>query len=85
MSVYNAALAPRRPTQGLDGHSTRRVQLEHVALAHVFEKWDERTAEPVDLHWAGSILRKSKIYLAAVVVDHPQLDKFTGSGGTLYV
>ena len=84
MPVYKDALAPERPTQGLTGHAARRVQLEHEALAHVFENWDEMTAEPVDLHWAGSILRKSKIYLAAVVVDHPQLDKFTAAGGTLY-
>jgi len=25
-------------------------------------------------------LRPSKLYLAAVVVDHPQLDKFVGGG-----
>ena len=82
MPVYKDALAPRRPSQGMQGHAARRVRLEHQALAHVFENWDERTAEPVDLRWGGSILRKTKIYLAAVVVDHPQLDKYTGGGTT---
>jgi len=34
----------------------------------------------MQLYWGGNILRPSKLYLAAVVVDHPQLDKFVGGG-----
>lgn len=81
MPVYNEDLAPDRPKQGLIGHAARRVQLEHQGLAHVFERWDERTSEPVNLCWGGEIVRKSKIYLVSTVVDHPQLDKFAGTSG----
>ena len=35
----------------------------------------------MQLYWGGLTLRLSKVYLAAVVVDHPQLDKYAGSGG----
>ena len=81
MPVYDTNLAPDRPGQGFASHSARRLRLEHEALAHVFKDWDIRASEAVQLHWGGKTLRSSKLYLAAVVVDHPQLDKFAGSGG----
>ena len=81
MPVYDSTLAPDRPGKGFASHTARRLRLEHEALAHVFNGWDIRTREAVQLHWGGKILRSSKLYLAAVVVDHPQLDKFAGSGG----
>ena len=80
MPTYIDALAPDRPSQGFNGHAARRVRLDHQALAHVFKDWDERTQDAVSLHWGGAVLRKSKIYMAAVVVDHPQLDKFAAGG-----
>ena len=49
-------------------------------MSIVFKDWDLRTRDTVGLYWGGKILRDSKLYLAAVVVDHPQLDKFAGSG-----
>ena len=52
----------------------------HQALAHALQDWDARTAELREVMWGGSINRKSKIYLAAMIVDHPQLDKHTASG-----
>jgi hypothetical protein len=48
--------------------------------SHVFKDWDVRTQDAMQLYWGGKILRSSKLYLAAVVVDHPQLDKFVGGG-----
>ena len=79
MPVYDPKLAPDRPGQGFASHTARRLRLEHEALAHVFKDWDVRTGNAVQLYWGGTILRLSKVYLAAVVVDHPQLDKFAGS------
>ena len=35
----------------------------------------------MNFYWGGLTLRLSEVYLAAVVVDHPQLDKYAGSGG----
>ena len=81
MPVYDQKLAPDRPTQGFESHTARRLRLEHEALAHVFRDWDIRIRDAVQLYWGGSTLRLSKVYLAAVVVDHPQLDKYAGSGG----
>ena len=81
MPVYDQKLAPNRPTQGFEGHTARRLRLEHEAMAHVFKDWDIRTRDAVQLYWGGKTLRLSKVYLAAVVVDHPQLDKYAGSGG----
>ena len=57
-----------------------RVRLEHEALSYVFKDWDARTRDTLQLYWGGKVLRNSKVYLAAVVVDHPQLDKFVGGG-----
>jgi hypothetical protein len=81
MPVYNNKLAPDRPGQGFAGHTARRLRLEHQGLAHVFKDWDIRARNVVQLHWGGTTMRSSKVYLAATVVDHPQLDKFAGSGG----
>ena len=53
-------------------------------LAHVFKDWDIRARDAVhrvQVHWGGTTMRLSKVYVAATVVDHPQLDKFAGSGG----
>ena len=74
MPVYDQKLAPDRTTRGFESQ-------EHEALAHVFKDWDVRTRDAVQLYWGGLTLRLSKVYLAAVVVDHPQLDKYAGSGG----
>jgi len=76
MPIYDNKLAPGRPSKGFGSHTARRLRLEHEALAHVFKDWDVRTREAVQLYWGGKILRLSKLYLASVVVDHPQLDKF---------
>jgi hypothetical protein len=78
MPIYESTLAPNRPMKGYNGHSARRISLEHQALSHVFADWDARTQSAFQCHWGGSVLRKSKLYLAAVVVDHQQLDKFAG-------
>jgi hypothetical protein len=79
MPVYNEALAPDRPTQGYEGHPARCARLEHEALAYALAGWDERTAETVDVVWGGTTRLQTRVYLGAVVVDHPQRDKFTGS------
>jgi hypothetical protein len=81
MPQYVDALAPERQGQGYEGHPARRVRLEHQALAHVFHDWDERTSKQLKVRWGGTIERDTKIYMAAVVVDQPQLDKFTGCPG----
>lgn len=63
-------------------HRSRRARLEHQALALVFERWDERSAQRIEVMWEGKIKRQTRIYLGAVVVDHPQLDKFAGGSCT---
>ena len=80
MPVYDDKLAPLRPKQGYESHTPRRLRLEHEALSVVFKDWDDRTRDVVKLYWGGTVQRNSKVYVAAVVVDHPQLDKFAGSG-----
>ena len=85
LPIYESRLAPKRPDQGYHGHPARRIRLEHQALAHVLADWDARTQSTFHWHWGGSVLRKSKLYLAAVVVDHQQLDKFAGCCKYLYV
>ena len=77
MPVYKEELAPNRPKTGYDSHKARRVRLEHQALAYVLHDWDERTADKMKVFWEGKIERDTKVYIGAVVVDHPQLDKFT--------
>jgi hypothetical protein len=80
MPAYDDKLAPNRPKLGFESHAARRLRLEHEALSYVFKDWDVRTKDALQLYWSGKILRSSKVYLAAVVVDHPQLDKFVGGG-----
>jgi hypothetical protein len=79
MPVYIEALALDRPTQGYDGHPALRARLGHEALAYVLGGWDERTAKTFDVVWEGIPRLQRRVYLGAVVVDHVQLDKFTGS------
>ena len=79
LPAYDEKLAPMRPTKGYESHTPRRIRMEHEALSIVFKDWDHRTKDAVKLYWGGKVLRDSKLYLAAVVVDHPQLDKFAGS------
>jgi len=79
LPAYDEKLAPLRPSNGYESHTYRRIRMEHQALSIVFKDWDLRTKDAVQLYWGGKILRDSKLYLAAVVVDHPQLDKFAGS------
>ena len=82
MPNYDEAKAPERPEKGYDCHRSRRARLEHQALALVFERWDERSAQRIEVMWEGKIKRQTRIYLGAVVVDRPQLDKFTGGSCT---
>lgn len=82
MPNYKEELAPNRPKEGYESHKARRMRLEHQALAYVLHDWDERTAEAMTVMWEGKIERPTKLYLGAVVVDHPQLDKFTAGAGT---
>ena len=80
-------MAPDLPGQGYEGHPARRARLEHQALSHVFFYFDARTAQAQKVAWGGKtvLVRDTKIYLGAVIVDHPQLDKFTGCpGGKIY-
>ena len=87
MPVYDPKLAPDCQGQGFASHTARRLRLEHEGLAHVFQDWDSQTRDAVQLHWGGlthsprCIRRLSKVYLAAVVVNHPQFDKFADSVG----
>ena len=83
MPNYDDKLAPLRPARGYESHTPRRLRLEHEALSVVFKDWDTRTRDAVYLYWGGKVLRKSKVYVAATVVDHPQLDKFAGSGESI--
>ena len=80
MPAYDEKLAPNRPKLGFESHAARRLGLEHEALSYVLKDWDVRTKDAMQLYWSGKFLRSSKVYLAAVVVDHPQLDKFVGGG-----
>ncbi len=84
MPVYNEVLAPDRSTQGYDGHPARCARLEHEAMAQILGEWDERTAGTFDVVWEGTTRRQTRVCLGAVVVDHMQLDKFTGSTCVLY-
>ena len=67
----------KKPGEGYESHKARRVRLEHEAMAYVLHDWDERTANKKKVFWEGKIERDTKVYIGAVVMDHPQLDKFT--------
>ena len=74
---YDNGLAPARPAEGLEGLKYRHQEYKHQCLSLVFKDWDQRTAQAVDVSWKGTINRNTKFYLAAILADHPQLDKFT--------
>ena len=60
-----------------------QIRLEHEALSVVFKVSKIGDSQTRDTYWRGKILHISKVSLAAVIVDHPQLDKFAGSGNKL--
>ena len=46
----------------------------------------ERTAnEKHSVFWGGDEKRDTAVYIGAVVVDHPQLDKFTAFPGAVFM
>ena len=51
MPVCDDTLAPDRPGRGYDSHPARRLRLEHEALSVVFNNWEVRTGESVQLYW----------------------------------
>ena len=51
-----------RPAEGLEGLKYRHQEYEHQCLSLVFEDWDQRTAQAVDVSWEGSIWRISSIW-----------------------
>ena len=61
MPVYDDKLAPKRDASGFNGHTARRVRLEHEALSYVFKNWGTRSRDEVQLYWGGKILRSSKV------------------------
>jgi hypothetical protein len=85
MPVYDSKLVPDRPIQGFACHAARRVRLEHEALAAgTYLRGLGHSNKGLSAVVLG---RKdfthdmmSKVYLESVVVDHPHLDKFLGSG-----
>jgi hypothetical protein len=74
MPNYDEAKA-NRPLQGYDSSRSRRSRLELQSrvqcLAYVFADCDERTAELIQVVWGRKIVLSTKLYLGAVVVDHP--------------
>ena len=81
---YDDALAPDRPAEGLEGLKYRHQEYVHQCLSLVFQDWDQRKEQAVDMSLEGTISSNTKFYLADTLADHPQLDKFTGMHGIFY-
>ena len=86
MPLFYEKKAPNRPSQGYEGCPARRIRLEHQCLTYVLRRFEERTAnKKLSVFWGGDEQRDTAVYIGGAIVDHPQLDKFTGCPGSLII
>ena len=84
MPLFDEKKASARPTQGYEGIPARRARLEHQCLSYLLQPFEQRTANKKhSVLWGGDEKRDTAVYIGAVVVDHPQLDKFTACPGAV--
>ena len=86
MPLYDEKKAPDRPTQGYESSPARRIRLEHQCLGYMLQPFEERAAKQKHfVLWGGDERRDTAVYIGAAIVDHPQLDKFTGCAGAVLI
>ena len=79
MPLYDEKKAPDRPTHGYESSSAWHIRLEHQCLGYMLQPFEERAAKQKhSVLWGGDEKRDTAVYIGAAIVDHPQLDKFTG-------
>ena len=84
MPLYDEKKAPDRPTQGYESSPARRIRLEHQCLGYMLQRFEERAAKQKhSVLWGGDERRDTAVYIGAAIVDHAQLDKFTGCAGAV--
>ncbi len=86
MPLFDDRKSSKRPIHGYESFPARRARLEHQCLSYLLQPFEERTTNKKNpVLWGGDEKRDTAVYLGAVVVDHPQLDKFTGCPGQLFM
>ena len=87
MPLFDEKKAPGRPTQGYESCPARRMRLEHQCLGYMIQQFEERAAakQKHSVLWGGDEKRDTVVYIGGVIVDHQQLDKFTGCPGAVFM
>jgi len=86
MPLFDDRKSSKWPTQGYESLPARCARLEHQCLSYLLQPFEERTANKKhSVLWGGDEKRDTAVYLGAVIVDHPQLDEFTGCPGQLFM
>jgi hypothetical protein len=88
MPLFDDRKSSKLPTQGYESLPARRARLEHQCLSYLLQPFEECTGNKKhSVLWpgGGDEKRDTAVYLGAVIVDHPQLDKFTGCPGQRFM
>ena len=75
--VYNEKRASSRPGSGFHSSSARKMRLYHQCWIEFLDKWAEKTSNPELLPWADGQSRWSQFFLAGLLGDQQEADKYT--------
>ena len=68
----------KRPGQGFDSTSARKIRLYHQCWIEFLDKWAERTKDAIMLPWADGVTRSTRLFIGGVLGDQQEGDKYTG-------
>ena len=68
----------KRPGQGFDSTSARKIRLYHQCWIEFLDKWAERTKDAILLPWADGVTRSTRLFIGGVLGDQQEGDKYTG-------
>ena len=65
-----------RPDRGPNGAPRRRIHLTHQCLEFLLEGWNALTEGNKVIQWADGLWRRTRIMLAAIIMDQPETDVY---------
>jgi hypothetical protein len=65
-----------RPEGGPNGAPCRRIHLTHQCLEFLLEGWNALTEGNKVIQWADGLWRRTRIMLAAIIMDQPETDVY---------
>jgi hypothetical protein len=77
LPVYDES-RDKRPGKGYESTSARKIRLYHQCWTEFLDGWAERTKDAILLPWADGVTRSTRLFIAGVMGDQQEGDKYTG-------